>query len=108
MLRPYHRIPTWYTSYYMSGGLIGKGVVMNLSRSGMRVLGDHSLTPGTQVSIRVTVEEAGPPLEVPRASIQWVNQYEFGVKIEQLSQTTAHRIASLVKKQVSTSRNERP
>ena len=53
VLRPYRRIPTWYSSYYMSGSVIGKGVVKNLSRTGLRVLGDHSLTPGTEVTIRL-------------------------------------------------------
>ena len=38
VLRPYRRIPTWYGSYYMSGSVIGKGVVKNLSRTGL--LGD--------------------------------------------------------------------
>ena len=106
VVRPYRRIPTWYSSYYLSGSLIGKGVVMNLSRNGMRVLGDHSLTPGTDVSVRLLVEEHGPPIEVSRASVRWVTQYEFGLKIDQLSQTAAHRIAGLVKAHASASRNE--
>lgn len=108
VLRPFRRIQTWYGSYYMSGNLIGRGVVTNLSRTGMRVRGDHSLKPGTDVSLRITVEEHGPPLEIARASVQWANQYEFGVKIQQLSETAAHRIAGLIKADANASRNERP
>jgi hypothetical protein len=106
ILRPYRRISTWYSSYYMSGSTIGKGVVMNLSRTGMRVLGDHSLTPGTKLSVRITLEEQGPPLEIARASVRWVNQYEFGAKIDHLSPGAAHRITSLVSEQAKTYRRE--
>jgi PilZ domain-containing protein len=96
VLRPYRRIPTWYTSYYMSGSVIGKGVVMNLSRTGLRVLGDHSLTPGTELSLRLTLGEADPPLEISRATVRWSNQYEFGLRIEHLSSPAAHRLAGLI------------
>ena len=106
VVRPYRRIPTWYSSYYLSGSLIGKGVVMNLSRTGMRVLGDHSLKPGTELSVRVMVEEHGPPIEITQASVQWVNQYEFGLKIDRLVPGAAHRIAVLITQQASFRREE--
>jgi hypothetical protein len=95
VLRPYRRIPSWYGSYYLSGSVIGKGVVMNVSCTGLRVLGDHSLKPGTDVSIRVTVD-TGPPLEISRASVRWVKEYEFGLKIDQVTSQTANRLARLI------------
>lgn len=106
VLRPYRRIPTWYRSYYLSGSMIGKGVVMNLSCTGMRVLGDHSLEPGTELSIRICLEEDSPSLEISRASVQWVNQYEFGLKIDHLTPGAAHRIAGLIKEQIGIGRHE--
>ena len=95
VLRPYRRIPSWYGSYYLSGSVIGKGVVMNVSCTGLRVLGDHSLKPGTDVSIRVTVDN-GPPLEISRASVRWVKEYEFGLKIDQITLQTANRLVRLI------------
>jgi hypothetical protein len=95
VLRPYRRIPSWYGSYYLSGSVIGKGVVMNVSCTGLRVLGDHSLKPGTDVSIRVTVD-TGPPLEISRASVRWVKEYEFGLKIDQITSQTANRLVRLI------------
>lgn len=97
VLRPYRRIPTWYSSYYMSGTAIGKGVVKNLSCTGLRVLGDHSLAPGTEVSIRLSLGDADPPLEISRASVRWTNHYEFGLRIEHLTSHAAHRLAGLIK-----------
>jgi len=95
VLRPYRRIATWYGSYYMSGSVIGKGVVMNVSCTGLRVLGDHSLELGTDVSIRVTVDN-GPPLEISRASVRWVKEYEFGLKIDHVTPLTSNRLARLI------------
>ncbi len=107
VLRPYRRIPTWYESYYMSGDRIGRGVVMNLSRTGLRVLGDHSITPGTDLAVRLTIEENGPPLEVSRASVRWVNEHEFGLQIESLTPMAARRIAKLVGEEIRSRRANR-
>jgi hypothetical protein len=79
----------------MSGTVIGKGVVKNLSRTGLRVLGDHSLTPGTLVCVRL-IEGADAPLEIARASVRWVNQSEFGLQIEHVTAHAAKRIARLI------------
>lgn len=102
ILRPYRRISAWYKCYYLSGSLVGKGVVMNLSRTGLRVLGDHSLVPGTELSVRVIVEEDGPPIEISRATVQWADQYEFGLRIDHLIPESAHRLAVLISREVST------
>src|SRR6478752_7330317 len=94
VLRPYRRIPTWYSSYYMSGNVIGKGVVKNLSRTGLRVLGDHSLTPGTDVCIRLHLGETGPPLEISRATVRWADQYECGLNSSRLTRPIAWPVSS--------------
>lgn len=96
ILRPYRRIATWYDSYYMSGSVIGKGVVKNLSRTGLRMFGEHSLAPGTEVSIRLQIDGADSPLEIVRASVRWASQNEFGLRIEHVTPQAAHRIAHLI------------
>ena len=96
IVRPYRRIPTWYGIYYMSGSLIGKGVVKNLSRGGLRVLGDHSLLSGTEVTLRLSLGETDPPLEIARASVRWTDQHEFGLRIEHVTPHAAHRLAALI------------
>ena len=97
VLRPYRRVSTWFNSYYLSGTVIGKGVVKNLSLTGLRVLGDHALTPGTQVCIRLTFGTMDPPLEISRASVRWANESEFGLKIEHVTPHAAQRLAYLIK-----------
>lgn len=106
IMRPYRRIPTWYLSYYMSGDLVGKGVVTNLSCSGMRVLGDHAMRPGIDLTVRLTVEEDKPPLEIERVTVQWVKEAEFGLKIVRISPSAATRIAHLLAFQARAHRGE--
>ncbi|HKT34792.1 MAG TPA: PilZ domain-containing protein [Nitrospira sp.] len=96
IIRSYRRISTAYCSYYMNGSVIGKGVVRNLSRTGFRVFGDHSLTAGTELCIRLAIGDADPPLEIPCASVRWVNNYEFGLRIEELTPQAAQRLVALV------------
>ena len=95
VVRPYRRIPTSYSSYYMSGSVIGKGVVRNVSRTGLRVLGDHSLASGTELCIRLILGD-GDPLEISRASVRWASEYEFGLRIEQVTPHAAQRLAGLI------------
>ena len=106
IMRPYRRIPTWYLSYYMSGDLVGKGVVTNLSCTGMRVLGDHAMRPGMDLTVRLTVEEDKPPLEIERVIVQWVKEAEFGLRIVRISPFAATRITHLLAFQARAHRGE--
>ena len=106
IMRPYRRIPTWYMSYYMGGDLIGKGVVTNLSCTGMRVLGDHAIQTGTTLVLRLTLEEDMPPLEIERVTVQWVKEAEFGVRIITIKPAAAKRIVHLLATQARGLRGE--
>ena len=101
VLRPYRRIATWYSSYYMSGSVIGKGVVKNLSRTGLHLLGDHSLTPGSDVCVRIMLGEDEPPVEISRASVRWTDLSGFGLRIEHLTSHAAEQLARLIKADLS-------
>jgi hypothetical protein len=92
----------------MSGTVIGKGVVKNLSRTGLRLLGDHSLTPGTEVSVRLSIEDTDQPLEISRASVRWTDQYEFGLRIEHLTPHAADRLAALISADIERPHDARP
>jgi hypothetical protein len=104
ILRPYRRIPTWFMSYYMSGDVVGKGVVTNLSCTGMRMLGDHALKPGTDLAVRLTLEDEKPPIELTRVIVRWVNEYDFGLQIDSMSPAAAKRIAAVLNNQIRAGR----
>jgi hypothetical protein len=100
VLRPYRRIPTWLVLYYLSGECVGKGVVTNLSQSGMRVQGDHAVEPGSDLALRVTFANDGPSIEIERAMVRWVDGYDFGLDLVLVSPLAAKHIASLLSGQI--------
>lgn len=100
VLRPYRRIPTWLALYYLSGECVGKGVVTNLSQSGMRIQGDHAVEPGIDLALRVTFADDDPPIEVERATVRWVDGYDFGLNFVQLSPLAAKHITDALSQQI--------
>jgi len=100
VLRPYRRIPTWLILYYLSGESVGKGIVTNLSRSGMRVQGDHAVEPGLDLGLRLTLEDNGTTIEIERATVRWVDGYDFGLDLVRFSPDVGMHIARLVSQQI--------
>ena len=100
MLRPYRRIPTWLVLYYLSGECIGKGIVTNLSQSGMRVQGDHTIEPGLDLGLRLMLGDDGPTIEIERATVRWVNGFDFGLDLVRINPDAAMHIARVVSRQI--------
>ena len=95
-LRPYRRIPTRYVVHYMSGAFLGKGMMTNLSQSGMRVQGDHIVTPGLDVSVRMILAENGASVQIERATVRWVNGYDFGLEFRHVAPVAAKEITHMI------------
>jgi PilZ domain-containing protein len=100
VLRPYRRIPTWLVLYYLSGESVGKGIVTNLSRSGMRVQGDHAVKPGLDLGLRLTLEDSGTTIEIEQATVRWVDGYDFGLDLVRFSPDAAMHLARIVNQQI--------
>ena len=100
VLRPYRRMPTWLILYYLSGECVGKGIVTNLSQSGMRVQGDHGVELGLDLALRVRFANDGPPIEIERATVRWVDVYDFGLDLVRVSPLAAKYIARLLSEQI--------
>jgi hypothetical protein len=93
-------MPTWLVLYYLSGQCVGKGVVTNLSQSGMRVQGDHGVELGLDLALRVRFADDGPPIEIERATVRWVDVYDFGLDLVRVSPLAAKYIACLLSGQI--------
>ena len=100
VLRPYRRIPTWLVLYYLSGECVGKGVATNLSQTGMRIQGDHAIESGTDLVLRVTFADDCPPIEIERATVRWVDGYDFGLHFVHLSPMAAKHISDTLSEQI--------
>ncbi len=100
VLRPYRRVPTQRVLYYLSGKCVGKGVVTNLSQSGMRVRGEHAIEPGLDLALRLTLEDDGPTIDIDRATVRWVDGIEFGLDFVRLSPLAKKYISAALNQQV--------
>ncbi|TKB92470.1 MAG: PilZ domain-containing protein [Nitrospira sp.] len=100
VLRPYRRVPTQRVLYYLSGKCVGKGIVTNLSQSGMRVRGEHAIEPGLDLALRLTLEDDGPTIDIDRATVRWVDGNEFGLDFVRLSPLAKKHISAALHQQV--------
>jgi hypothetical protein len=100
VLRPYRRVPTQRVLYYLSGKCVGKGVVTNLSQSGMRVRGEHAIEPGLDLALRLTLADDGPTIDIDRATVRWVDGNDFGLDFVRLSPLAKKHISNALNQQV--------
>ena len=100
VFRPYRRIPTWRALYYLSEECVGRGVLTNLSQLGMRIQGEHKVEPGLILALRLTLADDGPTVEIERATVRWVDGYDFGLDFVLISPVAAKHIAHLLNQQI--------
>jgi PilZ domain len=103
VFRPYRRIPTWRVLYYLSKEYVGKGVVTNLSQFGMRVQGEHEVEPGLNIALRLTLADDGPTVEIERATVRWVDGYDFGLDFVHINPVATKHIADLLNQKIRSS-----
>lgn len=96
VIRTYHRIPVRCQLYYMGGAFLGKGTVMNLSRSGFRVLGDHQVVPGMELIVRLALPDRDEPVEIQRVVVRWVRGLLFGAKVVTMSPDGEDRVGTFL------------
>lgn len=80
----------------MGGDFLGKGTMLNLSRTGFRVLGDHLVVPGMELVVRLTLPDRDEPVEIQRVVVRWVRGLLFGVKVVTLSPDGEERVGTFL------------
>lgn len=102
VIRTYHRIPVRCGLYYMGGEFLGKGTVMNLSRNGFRVLGDHQVVPGMELMVRLCLPDKDETVEIQRVVVRWVRGLLFGAKVVTMSPEGEERIGTFLSSRLRT------
>lgn len=96
VIRTYHRLPVRCRLYYMGAEFLGKGTVMNLSRNGFRVLGDHHVVPGMELVVRMSLPDQDEPLEIQRVAVRWVRGLLFGAHVVSMTPDGQRRLANFL------------
>ncbi len=95
-LRTYQRVMLCGTSYYLSEDFLGKGTVWDISSGGWRIQGDHQVSLGMKLTLRMEFSEEKTPLEVEEAVVQWVSGKDFGIQIRRIRHSAAKRLERLI------------
>ena len=80
-IRSYSRFPVECPIYFLGDRFLGKGTVLDLSRVGWRVDGDHVVQAGIHVALRVFLPDQDSPVRIDRAAVRWSRGQEFGLEI---------------------------
>jgi hypothetical protein len=79
------RVPAQFSLMYsgMSDGrmLIGNGVVSNVSKSGIGILGNHPVKHGMDLSLFIDLPGIEEPICIAETRVSWVSGRRFGVEM---------------------------
>ena len=79
------RVPAQLSLMYsgMSDGrmLIGNGVVSNVSKSGIGILGEHLVKHGVDLSLFINLPGLEEPICIANSRVSWVAGRRFGVEM---------------------------
>jgi len=81
--------------------------VTNLSQSGVRIQGEHTVEPGLSLSLRIKLPDDGPTIEIDRATVRWVDGYDSGLEFDCLSPMATAYITHALSQKLRTSRMSR-
>ena len=83
------RIPTLFSLFYsyMDSGqtLIGDGIVIDLSSSGIGIRGNRSVAPGMNITLSIDLPGMEKPFSITQSRVSWAESCRFGVEIKTLT-----------------------
>jgi hypothetical protein len=61
--------------------LIGKGIVTNVSESGIGILGNHIVNEGMDLSLFIDLPGIEEPLCIAESRVSWISGRRFGIEM---------------------------
>jgi hypothetical protein len=95
-IRTYHRAAIYADGHYLSEDFLGKAVVKDICLGGWRIQGDHKVSVGQKLALRLDVPGQVLSIDVEKATVQWVRGCDFGIRINKISTSNATLLAHLV------------
>ena len=80
-VRTYRRYSVDCPVYYMGASFLGKGLAVEVSREGWRIIGDHPVEVGMTLTLSLLLPDDPVPVKVEKASVRWVRGHTFGIKM---------------------------
>jgi len=87
---------------YLRDGIVGEGIINDLSLSGSYITGNTSVSVGMVLALQIFVPWDPEPLLIDRATVIWVKGSEFGVDFDTPEPKVAKRITTVISTLVKT------
>ena len=85
-----------YSAVSAHGTLMSDGTVMDLSRNGLGIRGNHPVKVGMELSMLLYLPDGDDPLFVLEAAVAWKSGNRFGVEFKKINLREANRLRSFL------------
>jgi hypothetical protein len=101
-VRKNQRIKRLVPVRYLGDGIIGEGIIKDLSLSGSYITGNAAVSIGAVIALQIFIPGDPEPLLIDRATVKWVKGSDFGVDFDTFQPQVTERIAKIISTLVNT------
>lgn len=101
-VRKNQRIKRLVPVRYLGDGIIGEGIIKDLSLSGSYITGNASVSIGAVIALQIFIPGDPEPLLIDRATVKWIKGSDFGVDFDTSQSQVTERIAKIISTLVKT------
>ena len=102
VMRKHQRLKRLVPVRYRGDGIVGEGIIQDLSLSGSYLTGNAPVSVGMALALELLVPGNSEPLLIDRVTVKWVKGSEFGVNFDTLQLKVVERITTLISTLVKT------
>jgi PilZ domain len=87
---------------YLGDGIVGEGIIKDLSLSGSYITGNAAVSIGAVIALQIFVPGDPEPLLIDRATVKWVKGSDFGLDFDASESEVTERITKIISTLVKT------
>jgi PilZ domain len=101
-VRKNQRIKRLVPVRYLGDGIVGEGIIKDLSLNGSYITGNAAVSIGAVLALQIFIPGDPEPLLIDRATVKWVKGSDFGVDFDTSKSQVTERIAKIISTLVKT------
>ena len=102
VMRKHQRLKRLVPVRYRGDGIVGEGIIQDLSLSGSYLTGNAPVSVGIALALELLVPGNSEPLLIDRVTVKWVKGSEFGIDFDTPQPKVAERITQVISTLVKT------
>jgi hypothetical protein len=87
---------------YLGDGIVGEGIIKDLSLSGSYITGNATVSIGAVLALQIFIPGDPEPLLIDHTTVKWVKGSDFGVDFDTSQSEVTERIAKIISTLVKT------